>query len=502
MHRPSPQPQTKIPYQQQADGSLLMPPTLSPPQHQQSDSRSTQNGCCRQESTAIIDSRHPQGCHRHRQNGDAPQLHYASAVGRPYQNVTRQCNYDPMAHVQGYHSTFNQVGPQHHRDMPYGTSDSLNQHDDSQYQSNYYISHLPTGADNLFNLDDYPHYQQSGSLQQISTEASDRGYQTRLNSFPQYNGSLSHDSLQSSLIFENNSINGDWLLENFPDLSKNPNDLNIPLDNQQLNMQDNATAKQPIPASQHQCYNPPQHATHQSVSQNSPDHLTVSSQNDQTYSKSNLHQLNCSCEGQHENLEPSAEGYRNNSISDNPAPGPQPPPLPYSAVGFTVLHDGHKLPSWKLNGKTRVKVDPDEFPSRRPKERDKCRRRRKRPHSIAPSQTKHPLPYVPAESLDQALQSCPTRNSTVKRNTVSSKVTVCSNLRDSGYFSVNSALCNSLLLSLSSLNLTDDPSLKTDYKDIGGGLVEVEAKWRMKLSDLEKLSESLVNDPSSQSLAA
>jgi hypothetical protein len=59
-----------------------------------------------------------------------------------------------------------------------------------------------------------------------------------------------------------------------------------------------------------------------------------------------------------------------------------------------------------------------------------------------------------------------------------------------------------LLLSLSSLNLTDDPNLKTDYKDVGSGFVEVEATWRMKRIDLEKLSDSLVNGPSSESLAA
>jgi hypothetical protein len=318
IRRPRLQQQTEIPYQQQAGDSLQITQAFFHPQHQQGNFRSPQNGYGRQESASIIDSPHPQGSHQHQQDGDAPQLHH-------YQNVIRQCQagtYDPLAHMRFYHSTFDQVGPKHHRCMPHRASDPLTQHNDSQYQSNHYISYLPTEAADLSDQQDPLHYQQCGSFQQIPAEANDRGYQTSPNSLPQSNNLLSRGSQQSSSVFEENSINGDWLLGDFPGLYKKPINLDIPVDNQQLNIQDNAAAWQPNQASQHQRPNPPQHVNHQSVPHSPADPLTMSSGNDQSYSTPNPQQLNCSFEGQHGTLQSAAESYRSNSIFNNPAQAP------------------------------------------------------------------------------------------------------------------------------------------------------------------------------------
>jgi len=352
---------------------------------------------------------------------------------------------------------------------------------------------LPTGAVDLSDQHDSLHYQECSSFQELPAKANDRGCQTSPISLPQSGNSSSQDSHQSRSVFEENSLNDNWLLEDFLGLSKSPVNLDIPVDDQQLNIQDNAAVWHTKPTSQHRRPNPPQHANCQSVTHSSADRLSMSPGNGQSYSAPNPQHLKGSFEGQHGTLQSAAESYRSNSIFDNPVPDPrsQPPPRPVSA--FILLHDDNRLPSWKFDGKTMVEIDNTEFPSRPPKEPVKSRKKRKFRASISPSREKLNVRYIPTESLAQAKQSGPARNSTAK---------FYSSHWDSGYFSVNSALSSKLLLSLSSLNLTDDPNLKTDYKDVGSGFVEVEATWRMKQTDLEKLSDSIVDGTGSKILAA
>lgn len=491
--QPQPQPQTGVPYQQQAGDSLQISPAFSPPQHRQ-------------------------GSHQHQHYGYAPQLPHAAVVGPPYQKVIgqRRANkYDPQMHILGYHSMFKQDGPQYRchglvPQMPPGASDSLYQQDGSQYQPNGYVSQLPTGAVGLSNQQDHIQYQQNGCLQQIPTAANDRGNPTKLNSLPQSNESLNHDCQQSSLIFEKNSIDDNWSGEPFPDLSEDLADMDnvgnmdyldgdlflLPADGQQLNMQDNVAERQPNPASQHQRPNPLQHVNHRSVPQLPADPLTIDSRNDRTYSTPNPQQLNCSFEGQHGTLQPSAKRYRSKSISDNPHPTPQHPIPPDPTMEFRVLHNGHRPTSWRLIGGRMVIVDPDEFHTHRSKKRVKGRPGREIRDSIAPCQEQLNAPnFVPQESLTQAMQSCATRNSTVNYDVLTSKILARSDLNDSGYVSLDSALRNSLRLSFSSLNLTDDVDFETNYKEAGGGFVDVFLKWRMRRSHIEKLNNPLINDP-------
>lgn len=306
--------------------------------------------------------------------------------------------------------------------------------------------------------------------------------------------------------------------EPFPGLSQNPidwdnaedtgylgGDLSLSVDDQQLNIQDNEPARQPDPASHHRRSNPLQHANHQGVLQLAADPLTVGSGNDRTYSTPNPQQLDCSFEGQYGTLQPSAKRYRANSTFDNPNPAPQYPLPPAPTMKFGVIHKGHNQISWRpicMNSSGMVKVDPDGFPTDHRRKRVKGQPGSETRDSLALYQLQLNMPnLVPQESpASQAMQSDTTQDPTVNHHVHPSKVSVHSDLRDSGYVSAfDSAVLDSIRSSFSSLNLADDVNFKTDYKEADDGYVDVKvkAKWRMRRSYLEKLRDAPINGPSS-----
>jgi hypothetical protein len=435
------QPHTSVRYQQQAGYSLQDVPALSLPRHRQDDFKCTQNGYVRQASTAIIDSRHQHDSLQDQQNGDIPQLPRTAAIDPPYQENIRQdqaCGCTPQMPRVSFHSTY--------------------KHDSPQYHYHGFVPQMPSG--------DFDSLYQHGEP------------------FP----GLSQNPIDLDNVEDTSCLDGGLLLS---------------MDDQQLNVQDNEAARQPDPASHHQRSNPLQHANHQSVPQLPADPLTIGSRNDRTYSTPNPQQLDCSFEGQHGTLKPSTKHYRTDSIFDNPTPPPQYPLPPAPTTKFEVIHKGHNQKSWRpivVNGSSMVTVDPDGFPTDHRRKRVKGQPGSETRDSIAIYQLQLNGPnLVPQESpASQAMQSDTTRNPTVNHHVHPSKVSVHSDLRDSGYVSVFNSAFDSIRSSFSSLNLADDVNFKTDYKEADDGFVDVKVKaqWRMRRSFFEKLRDPPINGPS------
>jgi hypothetical protein len=436
--RSQPQPHTGVRYQQQAGYSLQNPPAFSLPRQRQDDFKCTQIAHVQQASAAIIDSRHRHDCLQDRQNVDVPELPLATAVDPPYQDHIRQdqeCGYTPQMPPVSFLSTYRQNSPQFH------------------YHE--FVPHLPSGDfDSLYQLGE---------------------------PFP----GLSQDTIDLGNVEDTGCLDGG------PSLS---------MDDQQINMQDDEAGRQLDPASHHQRSNSLPRANPQSVAQLPADPLTMGSQNDRTCSTLSPQKLDCSCEGQHGILQPSAKHYRTNSIFNNPTPPPQ-YPLPPAPTKFGVIHKGHNQKSWRpigVNSSGMVKVDPDGFPTDHRRKRVRGQPGSETRDSIALYQLQLNAPNpVPQESpASQAMELDTTQNPTVDHYVHPSKVSVHSDLRDSGYVSVfDSAVLDSIRSSFSSLNLADDVNFKTDYKEADDGFVdvEVEAKWRMRRSALEKLKDAPIN---------
>jgi hypothetical protein len=437
--------------------------------------------------------------------------------------------------------------PQLHIDVPYQqqggyslqTSPDIFQQrhrqDDFKYTQNGYVRQTSANTIDSRYRQDSLQYQQNDDVPQLPSPAAvDPPYQENIRQGQQggyiphmppvsFHTTYKQDSPQDHYHDFVPQMSEDFyqLDEHFPGLSQNPidfdnvedtsrldGDLSLSADDQQLNIQDNESARQLNPASQHQRSNPLQHSNHQSVPQLPADPLTIGSRNDRDYSTPNPQQLDCSFEGQHGTLKPSAKHYRTSSVFDNPTPPPQ-CPLPPAPMKFGVLHKGHNQTSWRpigTNGSSVVKVNPDGFPTDHRRKRVKGQPGSESRDSIALYQLQLNVPNpVPQEGpASQAVQSDTTRNPTVSHHVHPSKVSVHSDFRDSGYVSLfDSAVLNPIRSSFSSLNLADDVDFKTDYGEAGDGFVDVEvkAKWRMRRSYLEKLGDVPVNGPSSQSLA-
>lgn len=145
-----------------------------------------------------------------------------------------------------------------------------------------------------------------------------------------------------------------------------------------------------------------------------------------------------------------------------------------------------------MDGNSMVKINPNEFPPnhRRKRPRGKIANEARDSIALYPKQNSGGTRSIPAGSpASHVARASAARGPLVNRPVNSSNVSVHSSLRDSGYISnFDSAMVESIRSSLSSFALTDDPNLNTDYKEDGDGyvVVEVQAKWRVRKSYLEK----------------
>jgi hypothetical protein len=440
--RSQPQRHTGVRYQQQAGYFPQNPPDFSLLRHRQDDLKCTQNDHVQQASAAIIDSRHQYGSLHDQQNGDVPQLPHGTAVDAPYQENIRQdqaCGYPPQMTPTSFHSTCKQ--------------------NNTQYHCHDFVPQMPPGDfESLYQLDE------------------------------PFTG-LSHSPIDLGNAADTGSLDGG---------------LSLSMHDQQLNVQDNETARQPDQASHYQRSNPLQHANHQSVPQLPTDPLIIGSRNDRPCFTPKPQQLDCSFEGQHGTLQPSAKHYRTNSILDNPTSPPQCPLPPAPTMKLGVIHKGYNQKSWQpigMNGSGMFKVDPDGFPTDHPRKRIKGQPGSETRDSITLYQLQLNVPNLaPQESpASQAMQSDTTQNPEVSHHVHPWKVSVHSDLRDSGYVSIFDSALDSMRSSISSLNLADEVNFKTDYKEADDGFVDVKvkAKWRMRRSYLDKLRDAPINGPSS-----
>jgi hypothetical protein len=237
--------------------------------------------------------------------------------------------------------------------------------------------------------------------------------------------------------------------------------------------------------------------------------LSIGPQHYQTFLTPNAQQPDCLFEGQNGTSHSSAKHYCNNLIFDNPNPAPPYPLPPLPTMNSGVIHKGYNQTSWcpiGVKGSSITKVDPDGFPTDHRRKRLRGQSGREFRDSIALWQLQHNSSNQAAEEshASQATQPDTTQNPAAIHRDRPLKVSVQSDLRDSGYASVFDSAVDTMRSSISSLNLADDVNFKTDYKEADDGYVDVKfkAQWRMRRSYLEKLRDAPLSGLSSESTAA
>jgi len=314
---------------------------------------------------------------------------------------------------------------------------------------------------------------------------------------------LAEDPIGIENIEHTGSLNGDFTLW---------------LDDQQLDIRDNEVVRQPSLALHSQNSHVLQNAHYQGVPRD-PDPLAIVSRNFKAYPPSNLRQLDCSFEGHHEIEQPIAKHCGINPLCEKPSPPPQHPLPPIPAMKIGVIHKGYNESSWRpicVKESKITKIDPDVFPTDHRRKRLKGHEGREFRDSIALWQLQHNTSNleprgIPASEDVQNDTSSPamtqidsTPNPTVNPNDRTSKVSVRSDFRDSGYASIFDSAVDSMRSSFSSFNLAEDVNFQTDCKEADDGFVDVKvkAKWRMRRSHLEKLRDASLNGLSSEDLTA
>jgi hypothetical protein len=368
--------------------------------------------------------------------------------------------------------------------------DSLHQQNCLQHQEHGSVPHLPSvvGFD-TYDQERICQCHASGPIPQALPKDFDSQYQLG-ESFP--------DSSQNPIGIENVEDTG-CLEGGYPQS----------FDDQQVNGRENELARQPDRAFHHQLSNPLQHDNRQTVQQLHREPLSIGPQHYQTFLTPNAQQPDCLFEGQNGTSYSSAKHYCNNPIFDNHNPAPQYPLPPLPTMNSGVIHKGYNQTSWcpiGVKGSSITKVDPDGFPTNHRRKRLRGQSGREFRDSIALWQLQHNSSNLAAQEshTSQATQPDTTQNPTAIHHDRPRKVSVQSDLRDSGYASIFDSAVDTMRSSISSLNLADDVNFKTDYEEADDGYVEVKlnAQWRMRRSYLEKLRDAPLSGLSSESAAA
>lgn len=508
-HRPQ---QIGVPYQQQTGHHPKIFPAFPPPQQRQSYPQNEQNYVSQQASSA--NSYYPPVSSPLQAMGEVLPLHGTTNYDPLFQNHHYLPIYQhPQINSAASHSMYRRGD---HQDLARGLNPQMSSGGYSSlppHHSDGNVLQLSAGAIRPPHQQDHPRLHQNSYLQQASTQANEGGNPVGHDVLQNSIGPPSRDMNQTNLTDESQItfqqfLNSDSLN---PDCRESMGPfgggLNLAWDAQPLALQSNAAPKQSVLAYDDQRYHPSQTSHHQSAWQASAEPFTTGPSNDQIHALSSHHEHpSGALAGQNEPARASNKHHRSSLILSCPTPPPQYPLPEDPPKDFRVIHKGPNEP-WhllRMEGGSRVTVDPDSLPTDHPPKRVKGVGTKSHDSmAIHPEHLKAPRPVAPGNSASYVKQAAAARVPLSNRPVNSSNVSVRSSLRDSGYISIldydklNLTIVESMQSSFSTLNLTD-AKCKTDYREADDGYVEVEitTKGRMRRSYIERMHSPVVGPDS------